>query len=93
MKSILFIARVAFLFNLVFLLFLLGYYNLFTLSYRHYSDFVISVGAVLPIIVNALFFILLALRILFRKGTAGIPRWIIAVNLIFYAFQIVFYFL
>lgn len=93
MKSILFIGRLAIIFNVIFLLYLLGYYNWFSLPYKPYSDFVISTGFVLPIIVNAIFFIVLAMRILFRKGTSGLPRWIIATNLVFYAFQIMFYFL
>ncbi len=93
MKAILFIARVAFIFNLMFVLYLLGYLEIIKTTNTSYMGFVIATGYGLPIIVNAIFFTALVIRLFRGKGTKGIPPWLITANFLLYLAEILMFFL
>lgn len=92
MKAILFIARVAFILNLMFVLYFLGYMKIFSINHVYYTGFIMSTGFLLPILVNAILFTTIVIRLMSGKGTHGVPPWLIGANFIFYGLEIMFFF-
>lgn len=51
-----------------------------------------STGFLLPILVNAILFTTIVIRLMSGKGTHGVPPWLIGANFIFYGLEIMFFF-
>jgi hypothetical protein len=92
MKAVLFLSRVAFLFNLLFLLFFIGYMGWFQSKIAYVDGFIVATGSFLPIIVNAVLHIWLVLRLFSGKPNNHIPAWLKSANFLFYIFEIIFFF-
>lgn len=91
MKAVIFLARVSFLFNLLFLLLFIGYMGWFKTGLQNLDGFIVT-GGTLAIIISAIFFITLVIRLFMRKSNEMIPRWLFAFNFFMYIFEIIFYF-
>jgi hypothetical protein len=92
MKAVLFLSRVAFLFNILFLLFFIGYMGWFQSKVAYVDGFIVATGSFLPIIVNAILHIWLVLRLFAGASNKAIPTWLMSANFLFYIFEIIFFF-
>jgi hypothetical protein len=93
MKAILFTGRVAFIFNIMFVVYLLGHFNFISNTSNNFTGFILATGFLLPLLVNAIFFTAMVIRLMTGKRNDGIPGWLKGANFIFYAVQIVFFFI
>jgi len=93
MKGLLFLSRVAFLFNILFLFFFIGYMGWFTSKVAYVDGFIVASGSFLPIIVNAILHIWMVLRLFRGKMNKEIPGWLKSANFLFYIFEIIFFFI
>lgn len=90
MHRLLFLARVAFICNLFFILCLFLRHTHLTIP-QGFTEFVIITGWILSVILNAIFNTLIIIATV-KKIQTPIPSWLIAFNIILFLFQI-FYFL
>jgi hypothetical protein len=86
MRWLLFVARVAFICNLFFIVCLLLRHTHFTVP-TAFREFVIITGWVLSVFINAIFAFSIVILKLNKKQTP-IPFWLLTVNLILFLFQI-----
>ncbi len=91
MKGVLFIARVAFLLNLMFIVYLVSYLMNLNMTNNYVTGFIVTTGFLLPILVNAVFFTILVIRIMGGRSNKGIPLWLLSGNFLLYMAQIVFF--
>ncbi len=92
MKAVIFLARVTFLFNLLFIFLFIGYMGWFKTGQQAFDGFVVT-GGTLAIIISAIFFITLVVRLFLNQSNKFIPKWLLAFNSFIYIFEIIFYFL
>lgn len=92
MKAVIFLARICFLFNILFLFLFAGYMGWFKTGQQAFDGFVVT-GGTLAIIISAIFFITLVVRLFLGKSNNMIPRWLLAFNFFVYMLEIIFYFI
>ncbi len=90
MRTMLFLSRVAVLMNVMFLLFLAGYFQLLPTMHSYLQGFIVTTGVV-AFIVNLVLHPFLLVMIMLRKQVL-IPVWILGFNLLCFILQIFFYF-
>jgi len=93
MKAVLFLSRVALILNIFFIISVLGYMKVFTITNNYITGFIITAGIGLALIVNAVVNTILVVRVLRGNSNAHIPSWIVNANFIILVAQIIFYFI
>ncbi len=89
MRLLLFVARVAFICNLFFVVCLLMRHTHFTVP-AAMQEFVIITGWIMAIIVSGLFTVVLAVLAL-RKTPAVVPLWLKLINVAAFFFQVIYF--
>lgn len=92
MKSVLFLARVTFILNLIFLVFILNNLHLLSFQNTYVRGFVITAGFFIALIFNSILQLCLLIRMLAGLSSRSIPVWLVAVNLIIFIVQVIFFF-
>jgi hypothetical protein len=90
MRKLLFLARVAFICNLLFILCLFLRHTHLTIP-QGFTEFVIIAGWIMSVVLNAIFNTLVIITTV-KKQALQLPSWMTAFNIILFFFQI-FYFL
>ncbi|MDB5230240.1 MAG: hypothetical protein JWN76_1045 [Chitinophagaceae bacterium] len=92
MKSVLFLSRVTFILNLVFIVFILNNLQLFNFQNQYVRGFVITAGFFIALLFNTILQLLLLTRMLAGRSSKLIPVWLVATNLIIFIVQVIFFF-
>ncbi|HEX6916095.1 MAG TPA: hypothetical protein VF145_12690 [Chitinophagaceae bacterium] len=91
MRTVLFLSRVAVLMNVMFLLFLAGYFNLMPVSNSYLNGLVVTTGWVFAFLLNLVLHPFLLIRTLLKREVT-LPGWMLVFNLVCFIIQIIFYF-
>ena len=92
MKSVLFLSRVTFILNLIFLVFILNNLHLFNFQNQYVRGFVITAGFFIALLFNTILQLLILIRMLAGRSNKMIPVWLVGVNLVIFIIQVIFFF-
>jgi hypothetical protein len=93
MRTLVFLSRVAVLMNVMFLLYLAGYYGLLPVDNNYLTGLIVTTGMGIAPILNLVLHPAIFVTFTIRRSMIGIPAWIIIFNLFCFIFQIFFYFI
>jgi hypothetical protein len=83
---------VAVLMNVMFLLYLAGYYSLLPVENSYLTGLIVTTGMGIAPMLNFVLHAALVVVLIMRRSIAGLAPWIIIFNLFCFIFQIFFYF-